>query len=153
MQTISHVLLILRVSTFSLESHFLKISLSLPFFNSKFLIGQLSKFVLGSEAEGSKTKEINIVLNLWISMRFFLILYPLALKLKFETGLYWDAILTSFLCEGKSLGIAETKLKHPKSVRRVVGNCFGSHQDAFGNPGHDTGRKSYAFDSNEVGRY
>ena len=62
MQTIIHVLLILRVSTFSLESHFLKISLSLPFFNSKFLIGQLSKFVLGSEAEGSKTKEINIVL-------------------------------------------------------------------------------------------
>ena len=69
-------------------------------------------------------------------MRFFFILYPLALELKFETGLYWDAILTSFLCEGKSLGIAETKSKHPKSVRRVVGNCFRSHQDAFGNPGH-----------------
>ena len=34
-----------------------------------------------------------------------------------------------------------------------LSEIFGSHQDAFGNPGHDTGRKSYAFDSDEVGRY
>ena len=34
-----------------------------------------------------------------------------------------------------------------------LSEIFGSHQDAFGNPGRDTGRKSYAFDSDEVGSY
>ena len=38
-------------------------------------------------------------------------------------------------------------------VFEELSEIFGSHQDAFGDPGHDTGRKSYAFDSDEVGRY